>query len=359
VSASTATYPSGDKKFSETRGKVRGADQLSPLEDKPVFEKSLDQSTSWLLNNREGLINAHPVARRDYVIPTPMIRLTYNVARDRVYARRPGVVFYGETRAGKTTCAKSIKRYLTEEFKNVYVTLASARSTPRPQAGHVWRLILEGSGHVCSQRKDPNLLLRNVVADVQICTHSKHGNQYVLILDEVNLLGESDLVNLLELHNALDLIGIRMTTISFGQREIIDRITALMAQEKQQIVARFFQAPQRFVACDSLDSLKAFLSYFDEKTEWPGDPSCTYTQFFFPRAFSCGFRFYKYSAKIWDLLSAGCLATNLECTMDFISLTIEDICLSLWREDHNDFVIDDEDIMAALQAASVLPYSQI
>jgi hypothetical protein len=352
TNAETSQPDSGGFAYFDADTGVNG--RPSPSEREAESKTSFEAMHQWLMEKRDDLIENHPITRRQYVVPTDMIRYAYQVTRDRVWSRRTGLVFYGETRAGKTTCAIRIKDLLAQEFKKVYVTIATARHTARPTDGHIYRLILEGTGHVCARRNDPNLLLRNVLADVQICTSCKHGNQYVLILDEVNLLHEADLVNLLELHNALNLNGIRMTTISFGQPEIIDRITSLVAQEKRQIVARFFRAPKHFLACQSSDSLKHLLVCLDEKTEWPVGSKCTYTQFFFPKAFSSGFRFWKFSEQIWSALTATCSEANRVCTMEIVALTIEWLYLKMYHVDCHDFTLTGDHIAAAIDSADVV-----
>lgn len=89
----------------------------------------------WSIGRRNELLDYHPVVRRQYTVPTPMLVKAHQEARDRVWSRRTGAIFYGETRTGKSTCAVSIRDYLQDEFKNIYITMASGRSTLRPKRG--------------------------------------------------------------------------------------------------------------------------------------------------------------------------------------------------------------------------------
>jgi hypothetical protein len=145
--------------------------------------------------------------------------------------------------------------------------LAICRSSPRPREGFIYRLILEGCGHVLAGRTDPEKLLINVIADVETIAARKSGDQFALILDEVNQLNERDLIDLLNLHNRLEARGIRMTTVSFGQPEILDVISGLQAQKKGQLIARFFRRPEPFFACNSEEVLHEVLTHLDENTE--------------------------------------------------------------------------------------------
>ncbi|TCG02305.1 hypothetical protein BZM26_00055 [Paraburkholderia strydomiana] len=221
--------------------------------------------------------------RRTYTIPTPMVMSAYVVIRERVFSRRTGLVFVGDTRIGKTTCAAAVRDFLLDEFPGIHVTVASARTSSRPTNGHVYKVILEGEGHACAGRTDATKLLHNVVSDISTSLQQKGGDQFVLILDEVNLLLQSDMVNLLELHNLLKLRGICMTVISFAQPEVSNLISSLQEQNKKQIIQRFFRKPLKFKGCGSAEILHEVLEHLDEKTEWPDGSGWTYTYFSFPR----------------------------------------------------------------------------
>ncbi|MFM0476315.1 ATP-binding protein [Paraburkholderia strydomiana] len=308
----------------------------------------------WTEDDKASLSDVHPIVKRNYIIPTPMLKKAYDVVRDRIFSRRTGVVFYGETRAGKTTCALRIREFLGQEFAHAYISMATCRRTSRVKDGHMSRLILEGVNHACAARTQPDLLLQNVITDIELYTKQKHGDQYVLLLDEINLLNEADLTSLLELHNILQLRGIRMTTISFGQPEILDLISALKAQNKMQIVARFFRSPQPFLCCDCEETLKDLLIYFDDHTDWPEGSGWSYTRFFFPRAFSAGFRLATYSSQIWAALCAAGGEHRTHFTMEMIALTIEWLILASRSSDGASFSFRKEDFFEAVESADVV-----
>jgi hypothetical protein len=316
-------------------------------------EKNSNSTTRWNSSRIDELLNSHPVAKGRYMIPTPMVKFAHEEARERVWSGRTGVVFYGDTRAGKTTCAKAVAESLKEEFNNIYITMASARRTLRPQEGHMARLILEGSGHILARRPDPNLLLRSLMLDIQTNVRSRNGDQYALILDEVNLLNEFDLTSLLEIHNSLDLKGIRMTTISFGQPEILTLIDALKVSEQQQIIARFFRKPIIFRNCDSESTLKQILEDLDLKSEWPEHSGWSFTYFFFPKAFERGFRMAQYAPALWRAMEDVMNGKSSSISMEIIALTVNALYLGYRAQDSADLQFSDEDIRKALDCADV------
>ncbi|MGP8434306.1 ATP-binding protein [Paraburkholderia fungorum] len=312
-----------------------------------------EPATSWLIERRDEMLRDHPVARGHYTIPTPMLIEVHDEARERVGARRTGIVFAGETRAGKTTCARSIKDYLSEEFDTIYIVMASGRHSLRPKQGLMSRLILEGSGHILAARPDPEALLRNVILGVMTNVSNLGGDQFVLILDEVNLCNESDFSELLEIHNILCMKGITMTTISFGQPEILNLISSLQISNKKQIIARFFRKPMLFQCCNSEKILAGILKCLDEGTEWPEGSGWSYTYFFFPKAFTAGFRIYTYATAIWSALVNASPGKNGSFTMETIVLTVNGLYLGKKDADSDAMVLSDEDIVQAIALADL------
>lgn len=323
-------------------GSNTAADQAPPEPKRPLS-----------IAMRKELLSQHPVVTGEYTVPTPMLIQAHEESRDRVWSRRTGVVFYGVTRTGKTTCAESVRDYLQEEFPSIFITMASGRRTLRPKEGHMARLILEGSGHVLSGRSDPALLLRNLILDIQTNVANLGGKQYVLMLDEVNLCNEFDLTSLLEIHNLLAMKGITMTTISFGQPEVLSLINSLRATEQEQIIARFFRKPIPFIGCANEETLKDFLDKLDGRTEWPEGSGWTYTYFFFPEAYEAGFRMSNFASAIWSGLAGAAKEQPFSFTMETISLMVKGIYVGAMGADRAGMVLSDETIKTALEATDI------
>lgn len=307
----------------------------------------------WLPEHRPNLIDRHPLMTRRYTFPTFVIEHAYRAIRERVYARRTGLVFIGRTRYGKTTCARAVRQYLLEEFPSAHVIVVAARATLRPASGHAYRVILESVGHVCAARTDATLLLRNVVSDIETSLAAKGGNHFVLILDEVNLFNQHDMGSLLELGNLLDLRGVTMTVISFGQPDVEHLITSLQEQNKRQLIARFFRRPKSFDGCTGVEMLAGVLTYLDTKSEWPVGSGWTYTEFFFPLAYQQGFRFHHYAELIWSEMSAATSDAESGVSMEAVAMTIEWLFLSLRRFDDGQFRLEAKDIKSAIDASDL------
>ncbi|QRR07709.1 ATP-binding protein [Burkholderia sp. MS455] len=305
----------------------------------------------WTEAHRIELLGRHPLACRRYTIPTPMVQYAYQAIRERVYARRTGLVFIGKTRYGKTTCAYAALQYLLQEFPTIHAIFVPARSTQRTNDGHAYRVILKSEHHICAGRTDPDALFDNLVSEIEVALYAKGGDQFVMILDEINLFKQQDIVKLLELGNALQKQNITMTVISFAQPDVEQLITSLQKQNLNQLIARFFRRPKSFDGCTTQKMLEIVLRYLDEKSEWPEGSGWSYTEFFFPMAFRKGFRFYRYSDIIWNELDAVMRGPEGGICMEAVSMTIEWLFLSLHQDDDEVFVLKPSDVQNAIRAS--------
>lgn len=315
----------------------------------------LASKSSFSAEVREKTLANHPVRGGDYTLPTPMMQRTYALVREQVWARRTGTVFYASPRMGKTRCAIAIRDLL-----NVYVTLLSTRPSPRPSTSHVLRLILEAESHVLSRRPDADLLFGNAVADIRVKAARVGAKQYVLLIDEMHLLNDVDLQQLVCFHNQLELQDLRMTAISFAQPEILHRRTSLLANNARQIIARFLSDTLQFDGCASEGDFGSLLRSYDQASEYPEGSGITFTQFFFPVAYLAGFRLETYRTSMWEALHRASGSSAVQgVPMEHICLTIEELLLSLRRQDSPDFVLSIEEIDAAVAASKLRSFSDV
>lgn len=306
----------------------------------------------------EALLDFHPIREREYVLPTPMLKSTYSIIRERVWTRRTGSVFYGSPRMGKTKCAHATKEALQEEFPKSFISLLSARRSTRASDAHMYRLILEAEHHALSGRANADMLFDNAVADIEVKTKSLGGAQFVLLVDEMQLLNPLDLQQLVCFHNALEMRKIKMTTISFAQPEIQHRRTALLASNDRQIIARFLSELLPFHGCTSSADLKSILKSYDMASEFPEGSGWSYTRFFAPIAFMHGFLLERYAVPIWsELIRAAGEGCGGAVPMEHMCLTIEYLLLKMRKQDCANLVLDKEDIQAAVESSQLYNYS--
>ncbi|WP_410952984.1 ATP-binding protein [Pseudomonas sp. S1(2024)] len=249
--------------------------------------------------SRAELFRTHPVKRDKYTILTPMIKASYAMFREKVFFRHSGAFMFASPRMGKTRCALAIKDLLSSEFPDSYVlyhTMDSERAT------YLVRDLLSSANLAVANRESRAIQLERYIEHIAAECEVRGGDQFVLIVDEMQLMLLQAFNDLLVVHNRLDAKGISMTTLGFGQPQILEARNLLISLEAFNLVARFLSEPVRFEGCLSANVFQSILYNFDEVTEFPPNSGCSYTDFFLPIAFSNKYRLAAQHGDIWDAL---------------------------------------------------------
>lgn len=312
-----------------------------------------------VLTNKERneLFSEHPVITKKYLIITPVITNTYSIIRDRVWMRSTGTFMYATPRMGKTTCARAIKILLEAEFPEIFVISFTAEVKRKLESGlFIDILQAENLAIVKSSRyKDTQ---RQLITHIQSKLFTKKGQQFVLMIDEMQKLGEEDLDMLATVHNRLEAIDIKMTTIGFAQPEILSTRTALQATGQNFLIARFLSEPIAFDGCATKSDLKEILESYDNVQYFPIDSDLTFTRFFLPYAFDKGFRMSAYSDEIWSgLVHASKQLSVDSIPMEHLSRTIEFLLVNGSKSDSPKFSFKKEDISNAIKASNLTYFS--
>jgi hypothetical protein len=298
------------------------------------------------------LLNMHPVITKIYTIITPVVTAAYSVIRERVFMRKTGTFLYATPRMGKTTCAKLIKLLLEREFQSILVMNVIAEDGGKTEADLLFNILDTSKVHTLKRSK-PRDLRRQLLSHVQSQLSMVGGNQFVLMIDEMQLLSDAQFDCLAAIHNKLDFINIRMTTVGFAQPEILDVRTALLASDKTYLIARFLCEPFAFNGCTSILDLKQILLDYDETQRFPEDSDYSYTRFFLPEAFENGFRLSDYSDEIWKALKTAAGSAEGSIPMEHLSRTVEYILVASSASDTASYKLDLDTIKAAVDASNL------
>jgi len=273
--------------------------------------------------------NHHPIFRRDYDVLTSVIKDAYGIIREYVLLRRTGLFLYARPRTGKTRCANITKHLLNLEFENCQVVRFSAdlRGQAKNDSAIVID-ILESESQFIPKRSSYRELMTKLIIYIKTRLDSLEGDQFVLMIDEMQMLSEQDFRVLMVLHNKLELIGIKMTTIGFAQPEILERRSAMFVTKSHNLIARFLSEPIRFEGCCSKSDLKFILNAYDCDKVYPEGSGCTYTAFFLPEAYENGFRLASHTSVIWGALEdAASEIIEGGVPMEHTTMTIENILI--------------------------------
>lgn len=313
----------------------------------------IQQPTQEELNKLRG---EHPVVTKDYLIITPVITNVYSLIRERVFMRKTGTFMYATPRMGKTTCARAVEKLLQHEFPKILIMRLIAEDSGRQEAALLINILQTGGIYVRPR-------ISYVDAQRQLLTHIQNrlalleGNQFVLLIDEMQHLEERELDRLAALHNKLEALNIRMTAVGFAQPEVLDIRSTLTASNKSYLIARFLCEPIPFMGCASIEDLEQILSDYDEMKYFPEDSDYSYTRFFLPAAFENGFRLRDYAKPIWKELKKATGKYADSIPMEHLSRTVEFLLVALQKLDSDSFAIRQEHITAAVEASSLAIFS--
>lgn len=307
---------------------------------------------------REKLLAEHPLINKPYVILTPMIEEAYRIMRERVWLRRTGSYMHSQPRMGKTTCAEMISELLLHEFPSIVLSRISAEGGKGDVS--LVRDIASSMGIGLRGRPDYKGLLEKVLLFIRAESSAHKGNQFVLMVDEMQNLREADYKVLISIHNRLGMAGIMMTTLGFAQPEINQQRSALLATSARNIIARFLSEPIQFWGCLNSEGLKYILRGYDESKCFPRESKWTYTRFFLPQAYGAGFRLATYTDPIWASLSTASAALGAgSVPMEHLTRTIENLLLAGRLKDSEKYVLTLDEIEVAVSASNLEGFSSV
>ncbi len=308
--------------------------------------------------DRNRLLDEHPLVTHDYTVITSQIKDAFNIIRERVWSRRTGTYMYAPPRTGKTYCATAIHKLLQAEFPKVYIVMLLAME----YKGFTINSFIEDmvdAAHLppvsASKKKNINHLILQILSE----TANRQGNQFVLLIDEMQLLRDMEFNALLAIHNRLEREKVKMTTIGFAQPSIVYRANMFLEAGESNLIARFLRDPIEFVGCSSTTDLHTILLAYDERLYYPSDSGWSFTRFAVPMAFASGFRLADYTDAVWGSLhSIGGIAPDAQIPMEHVTISIENILLQCLGNDSESFVITDEIINDAVSASGLKSFTK-
>lgn len=185
----------------------------------------------------------------------------------------------------------------------------------------------------------------------------------VFFADEAQKLQVIEYEWLRDLHDGLELKGIRMITILVGQPQLLDQKSALRKSQNTQIVLRFMVTEMRFGGLTSPEDLATCLAAYDESC-YPAGSAWPFSRFFYPQAYAAGLRLEAQAVPLWRAFerahrSAG-LANHIEIPMAYFSRAVEHALSEHSKADNTEFTFSpsiwDE---AVLESTYVLACEEI
>lgn len=279
-----------------------------------------------LTHRRPIDIEDHPIVRKRYLIATPTIDLVTQRVVKQIRQRNPGAILYGYPRFGKTSSIRYVIHYLNETFPGAVCINFRCETHKSGSEDSFMIALLTAVGH-----KEPlagkvsrkrHRLLEHICMLADRCAK----DWIVFFADEAQKLQVIEYEWLRDLHDALELKGIRMITILVGQPQLLDQKSALRHSQNTQIVLRFMVTEIRFGGIASLEDVVTCLDAYDQSC-YPPDSGWSFTRFFYPRAYTAGLRLSKQANAVWKAFeraykTAGMTAA-IEIPMAYFARAVE------------------------------------
>jgi hypothetical protein len=274
--------------------------------------------------------------------------------------RVPGAIIYGPQRFGKTRAIRFISRHLGTEYAKLPVIEFLANQYPRPSERVFFQDVLKYSGHSLIEQGTTSAKRNRAIEYLSELAIKSHWQRLVFLVDDAQRLQLEHYHWLMDIHNALDARQIHMSSFLVGQIDLKHIKSSFAHGSKHQIVGRFMVNEFQFKGIRSIEDLAFCLNSYDTGTEYPVGSGCSFTQYFFPKAFKQGWRLSSLHPLFWDAFvqihQHYRLPPLTEIPMQYFCRTVERVLLE--NSDHEN-LFPDIPIHRIVKAIEFIEYQNV
>lgn len=304
-----------------------------------------------LLAERQRSWLDHPIITESAVLPTRSVRDA--VARVTRISRkaRASIAFWADPVVGKSFCIQAIRKTVEKEFPGAGILSLEAVEDKQQAEGRLLVSILKSIGFV--HKVDRDLAEKRDQVKRALIALSGHAKRIFIFIDEAQEVSNQEFAWLKKVINDLSGAGIKVTTIMFGQRELLRRKANLKADGRSDLSERFMKVMLEFKGLRKARDLTVVCEAMDQHSEYPEGSGWTYTRYLFPRAYDGGFRFAKMVPVLWDRLVALVPPIMLKqgLPMEVIAALMANLCIACKEQDGPDLAFDVKVVDRALVQA--------
>jgi len=304
--------------------------------------------------------NAHPLLSDRMVLPTNQLEELTIELDCWLNDLSTGGCVYADQRLGKTMATRFLIDHLPILIGADIPRIIISIWEPTPSSTTESRFFMEllrSFNHeypTSGTAADKRIRLLNLIEDE---VRRKNEHRFLLFLDEAQLLTNAQLRFLMDLHNQLKLVDIRLITILVGQPELRHERTNLLKSGNHNLVSRFYCNEYKFRGLSSEADLRTILKHIDKNTEWPKGSGITYTQHFVPIAFKNSWRLEHQSKRIWKQLQSAMAERGVshvkELPMQGIVALIRSLLRYAQKADSKDLALSDKLINARVKKVAM------
>ncbi|MGH8113093.1 MAG: ATP-binding protein [Rhodanobacteraceae bacterium] len=304
-----------------------------------------------ILAARPRLWDGHPIVTESAVLPTRAVMdATARVIR---LARktRASIAFWADPMTGKSSCLDAIARAIRSKFPGAGIL----RLEPVEDNGHAEGRLLEEILNALNYAPKIDRSLagkRHQVARALLAWSGPAKHLFILV-DEAQEFAISEFAWLKAIINEQAALGVKVTTVLIGQRELQRSKHDLEAKGRSDLSARFMHRLREFHGVRAEADMRAVCEALDQKSEYPVGSGWTYTEFFFPRASANGFRFIETAPMLWAAITAALPPTLVRkgLPMSLVAAMVANLCISCGSQDTAPFTLTIELSTGALKRA--------
>lgn len=275
--------------------------------------------------------STHPLTRRHYRVATVAIEELVDLVEHCVRLLIPGALVHARPRMGKTHAIDYAAIHLARHRPDLLVLRMSCEHHRTQFEGPFFNALLAATGIRDAQPTSIShkrfALIRRLSEQLQ----TRGGHIVVLYCDEAQRLSKHALEWLRDVHDQLAQQGLRLITFLVGQPQLMEHKAQYQLSGDEQIVARFMIEQLHFRGItDAQDSATCMASY--DLTRYPENSGPSFTEFFYPQAWSTGLRLERSGAQLWNAFvqahAAAQLSGTIEIQMDYFTRAVESVLTS-------------------------------
>jgi len=256
-------------------------------------------------------LDEHPLRRRTYRVPTPSIAALRTLVDECLFLYISGALVHGRPRMGKSYAIDFLRLDLEHRLPKLSVYKIRCTRSQFPSENAFFAALLHAAKHPAQSGASKAALRGRLVHKLRQVADARGDDRIVLFADEAQNLREIEYEWLRELHDELESNDLRLFTFLVGQVQLLAQKSALQAQDKEQIVARFMVEELAFRGIASVEECTAVLRAYD-LGEYPAGSGWSYTRYCVPRAHAAGLRLEESGPRLWRAFEDAHLKAALE-----------------------------------------------
>lgn len=243
----------------------------------------------------------HPVETTRYLLGTNEINCFYDTVCQWIENRSPGGMIYGKPRLGKTRAILYLSKLLPDKFSSSLPIISlSCRDYRIASESIFFEDLLRTAGHSIVKRGNSSAKRDRLLEFLYEKVELTGQDRLILFIDEAQKLHEIQYKWLIDLHNELDRLSKNLIVLLVGQPDLEHQYSAFLHTGKSQIIGRFMTHQHEFRGLREVEDILVCLNGYDEVSEYPEKSGCSFTRYFYPTAFSLGWRLAHESETLWN-----------------------------------------------------------